>query len=173
MDIKKLNNKVFIRGHIINSVRTKFDKVEKKHTTYFVVAVERDDYPLLHNKDKYNYFYCYASEVLLSPGYLDFVSKNFKMYDLVEIKGILDNIPSDKKVYANEVNKRALISYVSTICLIDIKKIEETTKQKDEIIPVLNKLRKTFGKETYVKFQEGAFEKDSFGLEKTDDLPNY
>lgn len=173
MDIKTLNNKVFIRGRIINSVRKKYDVEEKKHTVYFVVAVDRSEYPLLHNKDQYNYFYCYATEKLLMPYYLENVVQNFKMYDLVEIKGILDNVPSDKKVYANEVNKRALLSYVSTICLIDIKKIDETPKQKSDIIPVINRLRKTFGKETYVTFQENAFDKDAFGLEKDDELPDY
>lgn len=173
MDIKTLNNKIFIRGRVINSVRKKFDEKERCHLTYFVVAVERDQYPLRHNKDRHNYFYCYAYEKLLVGGYVEWVYRNIKMYDLVEIKGILDNSPSDKKVYAREVNNRALMSYVSTICLIDVKKIEEEPKDKDKIIPILNKLRKTFGNNTYVEFQEDAFEKDAFGLEKDDDLPDY
>lgn len=173
MDIKNLNNKVFIRGRIINSVRSKYLKDKKKHIVYFVVAVPRTDYSLLYNNEAFNYFYCYTSDILVSPGYTQYVRDTFKMYDLVEIKGILDNMPHSNTSKSALVNHRALSSYISTICIIDIQKIKDTHEQRNREIPLMNKLRKTFGMQVKIEIADDAFEKDAFGIENNNELPNY
>lgn len=171
LDFNKLNNKVAFNGTIINSVRQNYSKSTKEEYVYFVVDVDRNDYPLIYNHEKYNHFYCYASERLMGGTFLDYIRKEFKMYDKVQICGILDNMPY-RVSQAKEVNFRAKNCYLSAICIIDIKHLKEKKANNDEII-IINNIRKNFGKDVNVEFDENAMKKDVYGFDDDMQLPDY
>lgn len=168
---KDLNNKVYIDGTIINSVRQKFHKPSAEQIVYFVVAVKRQDYPSTYNTEPHNYFYCYASEKLMGGTLLDMIRNTYKMYDNVRVYGVLDNIPNQSSE-AKEVNFRATHCYLSAISIIDIKPSEKLKPNTDKEIALINNVRKTFGTDIEVTVSEDAFDKDYFGLEQ-EDLPDY
>lgn len=171
LNFKDLNNKVVIDGAIINSVRQKFHKRTQEQIVYFVVAVKRTDYPQAYNLEENNYFYCYASEKLMGGTFLDYIRKTYKCYDNVKIFGILDNMPVRKSL-EKEVNARAQHCYLSAISIVDIKKSEKLGENDNTARLVINSLRKQFGKDINVEFEENALEKDFFGLQQ-DDIPDY
>ena len=171
LDFKHLNNQCVIEGTIINSIRQKYEKHSNEQVVYFVIASSRKEYPLTYNKEENNYFYCYASERLMSGTFLDIIRKNYKTYDKVKIRVILDNMPF-RQSSAKEVNQRAKYCYLSSICVIDIKPIEDKPKSTNNEIALINSIRKTFGTNINVEIQEDAFDKDYFGLD-VDDMPDY
>lgn len=171
LEFKHLNNQCVIEGTIINSIRQKYEKSSSEQIVYFVIASSRKDYPLTYNKEDNNYFYCYASERLMSGTFLDMIRKNYKTYDNVKIRGILDNMPF-KNSSSKEVNKRAKHCYLSSICIIDIKICQEKPQATNNEIAIINSIRKTFGTNINVEIKEDAFNKDYFGLD-IEDMPDY
>lgn len=171
LNFKELNNQVVLEGTIINSVRQKYNKESDEQIVYFVLGVPRTDYPLVYNKDEYNYFYCYGSEILMGGTFLDQMRKDLKMYQKINIWGILDNVPYQTSK-AKEVNYRAIHCYCSRICVTDYKIIKRSVEEKDKEAVIINSVRKLFGKDVEVKIDKEAMKKDYFGLEDNN-LPDY
>lgn len=169
-----INNKVYLKGQIINSVRLKFDKQFGCDIVYFILGVERELNNTAYNNDKMAYFYCYMSEKDTDRVSIQEIKKALKMYSKIEINGILENrYNMDKNIIAKEVNYRALNSYVSTICICDYKVFPDSNEyEKSKEIVYINSIRKTFGKNAEISFSEGAFDKNIFGLEN-DDISDY
>lgn len=168
---KDLNNKVYLCGTILNSIRQKYNKDTDEQYVYFTLSVDRQGYPTIYNHDEHNYFYCYASERLMGGEFLDKIRKNFNTFDNVCVYGVLDNI-QQKSSQSNLVNGRALQCYLSTICIIDMKPYaEKPTNSYKENLLLIN-ARKEFGKNININVSPDAFDKDYNGLE-TDNLPDY
>lgn len=167
------NNKVLLRGQIINTVRYKYDKKSAEYITYFVLAVTRQGLKTPYNYDDNNYFYCYGSEKVIGLSYCQDMKSKLSMYDMVEIEGMLENrINPQKQLKCKKVNFRALSGYISTICIVSYKKykVDETLKNKQ--IKIINSVRKTFGKNVNVEVSADAFDKDTFGIE-LDNMPDF
>ena len=171
-------NKVYLKGTIVTSPTLKFNTRANEYLLFFTLAVPRTK-PLYlkgQNFDEYNYFYCVLSESNHIMSNLKLYERTYMRMDYIEIKGCLDNRLNKKtQIDVKDVNYRTLNCFVSVIDVLAMKHAEEDRETEEVELnkKLLGKLQSNFGSDVSVKVAQDAFDKDYYGFNNEDNLPDY